>query len=164
MFFLQKENIYFIVDGAVVERGKPHLVQDAAVQVYTEGRNCRSILAAEQRYNQISFSTSNRDRRHSWHDVNEYHSVPYYQYTRAIKSEYQQAIQCDLDNEHVTSTQQFLSYPIEETVDENQVNKFEEHKAREIVHNQSILQDQVQISMITQTEYYLFLSFLLIKY
>ena len=75
---------FLSVDGAVVERGKPHLVQDAAVQVFTAGRNRRMILAAEQRLSTSLVTTFDRRRRQSWHDVNEYHSVPYYQYTRAV--------------------------------------------------------------------------------
>ena len=52
--------LWMIVDGAIVERGKPHLVQDAAVQVLTAGRNLRTILAAYQRYNQTAKTTSER--------------------------------------------------------------------------------------------------------
>ena len=137
----------------MVERGKPHLVQDAAVQVFTAGRNRRSILAAEQRYGRSSMSSSSdRRRRHSWHDVNEYHSVPYYQYTRSIRSGYQNGIQCDLDNEYVTSIQEYLTHVVEESIDEDRVNQMEQHRALETVHKQSTAQDRVQISIMTQTE------------
>ena len=141
-----------LVDGAVVERGKPHLVQDAAVQVFTAGRNRRSILAAEQRYGQSSMPSFDRRRRHSWHDVNEYHSVPYYQYTRSIRSGYQNDIQCDLDNEQETSQQEYLPHLLEEMAEEDQADELEEHTALESVHNQSIVQHHVQISIMTQTE------------
>jgi len=145
---------FLIVDGAVVERGKPHLVQDAAVQVYPTGRNHRSILTGEQRSNQIFVSKSNRRRRHSWHDVNEYHSVPYYQYTNSIRSRgYHQGVQCNMDDEYVTSKQKYLSFLIEETVDQNQFSQLEKSNARETVHNQSILKNRPRISIITQTEY-----------
>jgi hypothetical protein len=86
--------------------------------VFIAGRNLRSILTTKQRYNQIPISTFDRHRRQSWHDVNEYHSVPYYQYTRPPRLGYQDGVQCDLDNEH----------------------------------NQSVLQDRVRISTMTQTE------------
>jgi len=150
---LKNKSLFFdIVDGAVVERGKPRLVQDAAIQVFTSGRNRRSILAAEQRYNQTTMSTLDRHRRHSWHDVNEYHSVPYYQYSRFVRCGYQDGVQCDLDNEHVISTQEYLPFVAEETADENQVKHLEKQKASETVHNQSILRDRVKISIMTQTE------------
>lgn len=140
-----------LVDGAVVERGKPHLVQDAAVQVFTAGRNRRSILAAEHRYGQTPMPSFDRRRRHSWHDVNEYHSVPYYQYTRAIRSGYQNDIQCDLDNEYETGQQEYLTH-LEEEVEEDEVDELEAQTAWESVHNQSNVHDQVQISIMTQTE------------
>jgi hypothetical protein len=120
--------------------------------VFITGRNRRSILAAEQRYSQISISKFDRRRRQSWHDVNEYHSVPYYQYSRSIRLGSQEGIQCDMDNEHVTSTEQYLPFINEETVDENQLSQLEEYTAQETVHNQSILKNQVHISIMTQTE------------
>ena len=156
MSFIQLERtifIFFLVDGAVVERGKPHLVQDAAIQVFTSGRNYRSILATDQRYTQTYLSTFDRRRRHSWHDVNEYHSVPYSQYTRSPRSGgYQQAIQCDLDNQQLTSKQEYLPSISEETVAEHQPICIEEHNARETIHDQPIPQDRAQVSIMTQTE------------
>ena len=145
-------NSICLVDGAVVERGKPHLVQDAAVQVFTAGRNRRTILAAEQRYNQTSISTSDRRRRQSWHDVNEYHSVPYYQYSRSVRSGNQEAIQCDLDNEQVISTQVYLPFLIEEIVDETKIQQAKKETASETIQKESTLQNRVQISITTQTE------------
>ncbi|CAF2527000.1 unnamed protein product [Rotaria sp. Silwood2] len=145
--------LWIIVDGAVVERGKPHLVQDAAIQVCTAGRNRRSILAAEQRYRQTSVSTFDRRRRHSWHDVNEYHSVPYYQYTRSVRSGNQEGVQCDLDNEHLISIQQFLPFIREEIVEEHKPTRIEEHYAEETVHTHRIPEHRVHVSIMTQTEH-----------
>lgn len=145
--------LWMIVDGAIVERGKPHLVQDAAVQVLTSGRNLRTILAAYQRYNQTSGSTtSERRRRHSWHDVNEYHSVPYYQYSNTMKNGYQQGIQCDLDNEQMTGKHEILSDVEEEAFDDENINDFRRENLREIVHHHSTPRDTVSVSITTQTE------------
>jgi len=143
--------LWIIVDGAVVERGKPHLVQDAAVQVFTTGRNRRSILEAEKRFNPTAVTTFNRRRRQSWHDVNEYHSVPYYQYTRAVRSGHQEYVQCDLDDEHLIGTQDTLA-SLDETLDEHLIEFITEHQAKESIHNQSLLHDRSQISIMTQTE------------
>lgn len=77
--------------------------------------------------------------------------MPYYQYTRAVRSGYQDGVQCDLDNEHVTSTQEYLPFLIEETTEETQ--QAQQESAQETVHNQSTLQNRVQISMMTQTEF-----------
>ncbi|CAF4697537.1 unnamed protein product [Rotaria sp. Silwood1] len=145
--------LWIIVDGAVVERGKPHLVQDAAIQVFTSGRNRRSILIAEQRYKPKSVSTFDRRRRHSWHEVNEYHSIPYYQYTRALRSGISESIQCNLDNEHLISIQQFLPHIREETVEEHRPTYIEKHYAEEIVHIHRMPEHRVHISIMTQTEY-----------
>ncbi|CAF1152410.1 unnamed protein product [Rotaria sordida] len=144
--------LWIIADGAVVERGKPHLVQDAAIQVFTAGRNHRSILGTEQRYRQTSVSTFDRRRRHSWYDVNEYHSVPYYQYTRSVRSGNQEGVQCDMDNEHLISIQHCLPFVKEETVDEHQSTRMEEHYAEETVHYHRIPEHRAHVSIITQTE------------
>lgn len=146
-------NYLFIVDGAVVERGKPHLVQDAAIQVSISSRNRHSLLLNEQRHRQIVTSKSDRRRRHSWHDINEYHSVPYYQYTRPIRLGNSEGVQCDLDNEHLISREETLPSINEETVDEHQTIRIERRTAAEIVHTQNVMQDRVQISIMTQTEY-----------
>ena len=90
----------------MVERGKPHLVQDAAVQVFTAGRHLRSILAAER---QAKEKVSPRHRRQSWHDLPEYHSVPYYQYTRAVHSGTEIAVQCDLDGHYSRGREETLA-------------------------------------------------------
>ncbi len=119
----------------------------------TAGLSYRSILEAEQRHNQVPFSTYNRHRRHSWHDVNEYHSVSYYQYSRSVRSGCEKGIQCNMDDGHVTSTEEFLSSITEETVDEKQISQLEKYNAKETIHNQSIPQNRVQISIMTQTEY-----------
>jgi hypothetical protein len=58
-----------------------------------------------------------------------------------------------MDDEYVTSKQKYLSFLIEETVDQNQFSQLEKSNAREIVHNQSILKNRPRISIITQTEY-----------
>jgi len=138
----------------VVERGKPHMVQDAAVQVFTAGRSRASILLAEQQHQyQTHTRRYDRRRRHSWHDVNEYHSVPYFQYTSSIRSGYTVNIQCDMDNEHLTSKQEFLPFIKEEIVFEEQLTNVEKHRAQEIIQDQSVLEDRSQISITTQTEY-----------
>ena len=141
----------FLVDGAVVERGKPHLVQDAAVQVFTAGRNRRSILAAEQRYNPSTLTTFDRRRRQSWHDVNEYHSVPYHQYTRSVRLGSQEASQCDMDNEYQISTQNNLSC-LDESAEEELSPARDEHVAQELIHDHSAVEDRAQVSIMTQTE------------
>jgi hypothetical protein len=134
------------------------LVQDAAIQVSIGGRNLRSILSSEQRYHRTSITTFDRRRRQSWHDINEYHSVPYHQYTRCVRLGDQQATQCNMDNEHLISEQNVLSF-VYETVDENQFRDIEEHNAQEIIHNQSIPSNRVLVSIMTQTEYFLGFSF-----
>lgn len=139
------------MDGAVVERGKPHLVQDAAIQVFTTGRNRRSILEAEQKYNPSVVTTFDRRRRQSWHDVNEYHSVPYYQYTRAVRSGHQEAIQCNLDEDQLMATQDTLP-SLDETIDEHIIDFITGGQAKESIHNQSILDDRSRVSIMTQTE------------
>ncbi|CAF1197573.1 unnamed protein product [Rotaria magnacalcarata] len=145
--------LWIIVDGAVVERGKPHLVQDAAVQVFTSGRNRHSIFSTELRYRQVIMPKIDRRRRHSWHEINEYHSVPYYQYTRSVRSGNSKGVQCDLDNEHLISSEEILPFINEEAVDEHQTTNLEQHNAAETVHNQPILYERVHVSIMTQTEY-----------
>ncbi|CAF3459028.1 unnamed protein product [Rotaria socialis] len=146
--------LWMIVDGAVAERGKAHLVQDAAVQVLTQGRNLRALLSLQQRYNSTSIkTTSDRRRRQSWHDVNEYHSVPYYQYTRAVQMGFQRYIQCNMDNEHfATSRQEILPEVEEETVDENPIKIIKKEIVHETVHHSVIPQYRVRISIKTQTQ------------
>ncbi|CAF0776245.1 unnamed protein product [Adineta steineri] len=147
--------LWMIVDGAVVERGKPHLVQDAAIQVYTAGRNLRTIITAQKRHDETSSTTTkkfDRHRRQSWHELNEYHSVSYYQYTRPVRAEFQASIQCDLDNEYFTSKQEILHNTNEQIIHENDINDFHYENARETVHNISIPQERAQISITTQTE------------
>jgi hypothetical protein len=58
-----------------------------------------------------------------------------------------------MDDGHVTSTEEFLSSITEETVDEKQISQLEKYNAKETIHNQSIPQNRVQISIMTQTEY-----------
>ncbi len=145
--------MFYLVDGAVVERGKPHLVQDAAVQVFSAGRNLRAIIAAQKRYGQTSTNqTSDRRRRQSWHDVNEYHSVPYYQYTTSVHAEFQKNIQCDMDNEQSISQPEVLSDVEEEIVDEEKIKDFKRENLRETIHHPSLLQDRAHVSITTQTE------------
>jgi hypothetical protein len=152
----RKVNIYLIclVDGAVVERGKPHLVQDAAIQVFTAGRNRRAIIAAQQRYSPslTTTATVDRRRRQSWHDLNEYHSVPYYQYTRSALPEYQQGIQCDLDNEHLIGTQETLTEVEEEINYQYQIKDYKKEKVQQMIHHPSIPKDRIHVSITTQTE------------
>lgn len=157
----EKKQIFssFLVDGAVVERGKPRLVQDVAIQVFTTGRNCQSILTTQQRSRKDSITTLDRRRRHSWHGINEYHSVPYYQYTRCVQFGNDVDIQCDLDNEYLISTQEFLPLIREETVDEHPSTNIRELNAQITIHTQPIVQDRVQVSMMTQTEYELIFLF-----
>ena len=135
----------------MVERGKPHLVQDAAVQVLTAGRNYRSILEAEQRYTRTAVTTFDRRRRQSWHDVNEYHSVPYYQYTRAMREGQDKGVQCNLDDELSISKDITLG-SLDETLEEHRIEFIAEDRARESIHNQSVLIDRPLISITTQTE------------
>ena len=145
-----------LVDGAVVERGKPHLVQDAAVQVFLTGRNLRTIGSFQpKKHHQQSFSpttTVDRNRRHSWHDLNEYHSVPYYQYTRPVRAEFQEGTQCDLDNEYFIGQQEVLTDMEEHVTKANQIHNFRRDNARETIHNSSIQEEHAHISITTQTE------------
>ncbi len=146
--------MFYLVDGAVVERGKPHLVQDAAVQVFTAGRNRRAIIAAQQRSNQTSLTTTkfDRRRRQSWQDLNEYHSVPYYQYTRPVRLAFQEGTQCDIDNEYSVSRQEILPNIEEQVIHENNINDYTRENVQETVHHLSIPQERVHVSITTQTE------------
>ncbi|CAF1129915.1 unnamed protein product [Adineta ricciae] len=146
--------LWIIVDGAVVERGKPRMVQDAAVTVFRAGRTLLSLLTNQ--FQMISRSTVtryDRRRRHSWHDVNEYHSIPYFQYTSIINPGLPQTIQCDLDNEQFKGQIQSLPFIREETTEEHYMMKLKEQKAKQTIHDQELLHDRVQISMTTQTEH-----------
>jgi hypothetical protein len=58
-----------------------------------------------------------------------------------------------MDDEHLISIQQFLPFLKEEIVDEHYSIHLEKHTAQESIHKQSIPQDRVQVSMMTQTEY-----------
>ncbi|CAF0987094.1 unnamed protein product [Adineta ricciae] len=148
--------LWMIVDGAVVERGKPHLVQDAAVQVCLTGQNLRMVRSFQQKkHNEQSLLTTNivdRKRRHSWHDLNEYHSVPYYQYTRPVRAEFQEGTQCDLDNEYFIGQQEVLIDVEEHVTKANQIQKFRRDNARETIHYSSIPEEHAHISITTQTE------------
>ena len=106
------------VDGAVVERGKPTLVQDVAIQVSLGNQSLRSKSSNEHRFDLKVASKVDRHRRHSWHNVNEYRSVPYHQYSRSVQPGCDQTIQCDLDQEYSLSNEHALSR-LEETEDEN---------------------------------------------
>ena len=130
----------------MIERGKPQLVQDTAIQVFTAGHHLRSILTNEKRFNQfLNDQRINRRRRQSWHELNEYHSVPYYQYSRAIRSGVEQSIQCNLDQTISTTRKIILSQmQEEETIEDN---------SKQDKINQSIISlNRVQISTMTQTE------------
>ncbi len=146
--------MFYLVDGAVVERGKPHLVQDAAVQVFTAGRNRRTIIEAQQRYNEASLTTTkfDRRRRQSWQDLNEYHSVAYYQYTRPVRLAFHEGTQCDIDNEYSVSRQEILPNIEEQVINKNNMNAYTRENVHETVHHLSIPQERVHISITTQTE------------
>ncbi|CAF0755551.1 unnamed protein product [Didymodactylos carnosus] len=88
--------LWIIVDGAVVERGKAHMVQDAAIQVHTGGRSRRNLTLNDSA---SRTTTYDRRRRQSWHDISEYRSVPYYQYSRPAKDCPQTGVQCNRDLE-----------------------------------------------------------------
>ncbi|CAF0767186.1 unnamed protein product [Adineta steineri] len=144
---------WMIVDGAVVERGKPRMVQDAAVQVYVAGHSLRSIIAAQnQQLNRTVITRYDRRRRHSWHDVNEYHSVPYFQYTSSIHCGSSIAIQCNERSEHFMSTEEYLPFIEEETADEHYLMKTEKHNAQEIIHHYELPQYRAQINITTETD------------
>ena len=118
----------------------------------TAGRNLRAILANQQRFNQTALVTFNRRRRQSWHDVNEYHSVPYHQYTRCVRSGSQEYTQCDLDNEESISKERQLDL-VEETADEDILSIIPEpERADRKIHDDSVLNNYVQLSVTTQTE------------
>jgi hypothetical protein len=110
-----------LVDGAVVERGKPHLVKDAAIQVYMPSRaRTSSVSSAEQHVDRSSTNTFDRNRRQSWLDVSEYYSVAYYQYTRAPQQGRFMEIQCNLDEWPLTGTGSNGLTPLCETLDEHE--------------------------------------------
>ena len=141
------------MDGAVVERGKPHLVQDAAVQVFSAGRNLRSIKAAEERYGQKSSQhSSDRRRRHSWHDVNEYHSVPYHQYTSFNHRSFAGGIQCDIDNQHLISQTEILPDVEEEITENDTMTDWKKENLSETIEYLIQTKNRVQVSVPTQTE------------
>ena len=136
-FFL----VFFSVDGAVVERGKPHLVQDAAVQVFTAGRNLRATREAEQRVNY------HRTRHQSWHDLNEYHSVPYHQYTRSSRLGSQEQIQCDLDYTTLIWNDQVRLDLDEQTIEEEySINIVGLDRVHETIHQPCIATGRALIS------------------
>ena len=146
--------ILVVVDGAVVERGKPRMVQDAAVQVFRAGQSLLSVLANQYRQFDHSVATRyDRRRRHSWHDVNEYHSIPYFQYTSSIKPGPPKLVQCDIDNEQLKSQVQYLPFITEEMTEEHYLTHTEEHNAYETIHDLDLPRDRVQISMTTKTTY-----------
>ena len=116
-----------LVDGAVVERGKPTLVQDVAVQVSLGNQSLRSKSSSEHRFDLKSASKVDRHRRHSWHNVNEYRSVPYHQYSRSVQPGCDQSIQCDLDQEYSFSNEHGLSR-LEETEDESNTHDDDDEK------------------------------------
>ncbi len=121
--------------------------------MFTSGRNLRTISAAQQRYNQTTITTaSDRRRRHSWHEVNEYHSVPYFQYTNSVQKGFQESIQCNIDNEQLISKPEILSDVEEETVDENKIKNLKKDYVQQTIHYLTIPKDRVQISITTQTE------------
>ena len=136
-----------LVDGAVVERGKPHLVQDAAVQVFTAGRHLRSIVSAERQANE---RVSSRHRRQSWHDLPEYHSVPYHQYTRAVHSGSEISVQCDLDRSYSTGNQEMLlEMEEEEEMIEGLPSK---ERLRSSIEPSLPITGRVRVSTMTQTD------------
>lgn len=137
-----------------MERGKPHLVQDTAIQVFSSGRNLRSIALAQQRYDEKEgkVTTSNRRRRQSWHDINEYHSVPYHQYTTTVHQGFEKDIQCEIDNEQSKSKSEILHYVEEEIMDENRIKSLKAEYLQETIHQLIAPKDRVQISIMTQTE------------
>jgi hypothetical protein len=119
--------------------------------VFTSGRNLRTILAAQQRFNQTSIPTaSDRRRRQSWHEINEYYSVPYFQYTNSVQTGVQELIQCDIDNEQLISKSEILSGVKEERVDEDKIKDY----VQQTMHHLTVPKDrvQIQISITTQTE------------
>jgi len=123
--------------------------------VFTSGRNLRTISAAQQRYNQTTTTTttaSDRRRRHSWHELNEYHSVPYFQYTNSIQTGFQKSIQCNIDNEQLMSKPEILSGVEEEIVDEDKIKNLKKDYVQQTIHHLTIPKDRVQISITTQTE------------
>ncbi|CAF1318490.1 unnamed protein product, partial [Rotaria sp. Silwood1] len=116
--------------------------------------NLRSILAVQRRYNQTSITTTvDRRRRQSWQDFNEYHSVPYYQYTCAVRRGFHKNIQCNMNNEHLISKQEILSDVEEEIVDENQMKGCRKETVQETIHHSLISQDRVHISIMTQASF-----------
>lgn len=152
-----RRGVFCLVDGAVVERGKPHVVRDAAVQVFTAGRHNRMLLAAKQTSSQPLLAVPNasaaaRHRRHSWQDLNEYYSVPYYQYTRPVRAEFQEGTQCDMDNEVYVGKQETLSHVDEHVVTVLEMDEWKRDSARGTVHRSSDPMERAQISITTQTE------------
>ena len=145
------------MDGAVVERGKSHLVRDAAVQVFTAGRHRRMLVATQQRSDQSlltvpATTAAARHRRQSWHDLNEYYSVPYHQYTRPVRAEFQEGTQCDLDNEYHIGRQETLPNLNEKASSIEEIDHFKHETARGKVHRSSDPQERAHISITTQTE------------
>jgi hypothetical protein len=119
----------------------------------TAGRNLRAIIAAHQQYNQTSITTaSNRRRRQSWHDVNEYHSVPYYQYTYPNHTGFQRSIQCDMDNEQLRSKLEALSDVEEEIVNENKIKNVKQEYVKQTTHHLTVPQDRAKVLITTHTE------------
>ncbi|CAF0907645.1 unnamed protein product [Didymodactylos carnosus] len=114
--------LWIIVDGAIVERGKAHMVQDAAIQVQIAGRSQRNLGLNEST---VRMTTYDRRRRQSWHDINEYRSIPYYQYTRPAKNCPQTGVQCNMDSEKPLSI-------VEEIPDDARLNKKAKNRPQEV--------------------------------
>lgn len=131
----------------MVERGKPHLVQDAAVQVFTAGRHLRSIVSAERQAND---RVSSRHRRQSWHDLPEYHSVPYHQYTRAMHSGTEISVQCDLDRPYSSGQQETLLEMEEEVIEGDRMPLKE--RLRSSIEPSLPITGRVRVSTMTQTD------------
>lgn len=141
-----------IGDGAVVERGKPHLVQDAAVQVFTAGESLRSILSAERNAQDQYLRQRNRRRRQSWHDLNEYHSVAYYQYTKPVRTGFDQSIQCHFHQPLMKSEEHFLNEIEEEHSLIKDFSLEKKDHSTETIHHIEPFDERVHISIMTQTE------------
>jgi hypothetical protein len=111
------------------------------------------LIAAQQRYNStLAPTTSDRRRRQSWHDVNEYHSVPYYQYTSTAQKDFQEGVQCNMDNEQSISMQETLSDVEEESIEEYKVQVLKKEQVQETIHHAPEPQNRVHLSITTQTE------------
>ena len=78
--------------------------------------------------------------------------MPYYQYTRPVRAEFQEGTQCDMDSEVYVGKQETLAHVDEHVVTVLEIDEWKRDSARGTVHRSSDPVERAQISITTQTE------------